>query len=135
MRNENPVALLMMDLDHFKRFNDTFGHQAGDKLLRALGDFITERTRGQDVACRYGGEEFAVILSGASLEAAVKRAELLRQELKCLSVDTAPGSRSKGSLSPSAWRRIRGTERLLRVWCAQRTRGCTAPRQEAEIEP
>lgn len=89
VRNENPVALLMMDLDHFKRFNDTFGHQAGDKLLRALGDFITERTRGQDVACRYGGEEFAVILSGASLEAAVKRAELLRQELKCLSVEHA----------------------------------------------
>ncbi len=88
-RSEQPVALLMMDIDHFKRFNDTFGHQAGDKLLHALGDFVQERTRGQDVACRYGGEEFAVILSGGTLEAAVKRAELLREDLKRLTVEHA----------------------------------------------
>jgi diguanylate cyclase (GGDEF)-like protein/PAS domain S-box-containing protein len=88
-RSEQPVALLMMDIDHFKRFNDTFGHQAGDKLLHALGDFIQERTRGQDVACRYGGEELAVILSGGTLDAAVKRAELLREDLKRLTVEHA----------------------------------------------
>jgi len=88
-RSDQPVALLMMDIDHFKRFNDTFGHQAGDKLLHALGDFVQQRTRGQDVACRYGGEEFAVILSGGSVEAAVKRAELLREDLKHLTVEHA----------------------------------------------
>ena len=87
IRNNLAVALLMIDIDHFKRFNDTFGHQAGDTLLRALGDFLTKRTRGQDAACRYGGEEFALILSGASAEAAFKRAELLREDLKHLTVE------------------------------------------------
>jgi diguanylate cyclase (GGDEF)-like protein/PAS domain S-box-containing protein len=89
VRNNQPVALLMLDIDHFKRFNDTFGHQAGDTLLRALGDFLIQRTRGQDAACRYGGEEFALILSGASSDAACKRAELLREDLKHLTVQHA----------------------------------------------
>ena len=85
-RSQLPVALLMVDIDHFKRFNDTFGHQAGDALLRALGNLLKETTRGQDVVCRYGGEEFAFVLSGASLEAAQKRAELLQGEIKQLNV-------------------------------------------------
>ena len=80
------IALLMLDIDHFKRFNDTFGHQAGDALLRALGILLKETTRGQDVVCRYGGEEFAFVLAGASLDAARKRAELLREEMKQLNV-------------------------------------------------
>src|ERR1019366_1871619 len=58
MRGKEQLALLMLDIDHFKRFNDTFGHQAGDALLRALGNLLRETTRGQDVVCRYGGEEF-----------------------------------------------------------------------------
>jgi PleD family two-component response regulator len=61
IRNKRSLAVLMVDIDHFKQFNDAHGHQAGDTLLRAFGDFLGERTRGQDVACRYGGEEFAVI--------------------------------------------------------------------------
>ena len=89
IRNNQFVALLMLDIDHFKRFNDTFGHQAGDTLLRALGDFLTKQTRGQDAACRYGGEEFAIILSGTSVEAAERRAELLREDLKQLTVEYA----------------------------------------------
>jgi diguanylate cyclase (GGDEF)-like protein/PAS domain S-box-containing protein len=88
-RNQQTVALLMLDIDHFKRFNDTFGHQAGDTLLRSLGDFLCQRTRGQDVACRFGGEEFALILAGATSEDAVKRSELLREELQQLSVSHA----------------------------------------------
>jgi diguanylate cyclase (GGDEF)-like protein/PAS domain S-box-containing protein len=87
VRNDQPVAVLMLDIDHFKRFNDTFGHQAGDKLLRALGDFLMQRTRGQDVACRYGGEEFALIMANAAADAARKRADLLREELKELTVE------------------------------------------------
>jgi diguanylate cyclase (GGDEF)-like protein/PAS domain S-box-containing protein len=86
VRGKLPVALLMLDIDHFKHFNDTFGHQAGDALLRALGNTLKETTRGQDVACRYGGEEFAFVLAGASLDAAQKRAELLREEVKQLNV-------------------------------------------------
>ena len=85
-RNKEGVALLMLDLDHFKLFNDTFGHQAGDVLLRELGDFLSQGTRRQDVACRYGGEEFLIVLSGASVDAACKRAELLREDLKQLTV-------------------------------------------------
>ena len=84
MRGKQQVALLMLDIDHFKRFNDTFGHQAGDALLRALGNLLKESTRGQDVVCRYGGEEFAFVLAGASLDAARKRAELLREDIKQL---------------------------------------------------
>ena len=89
VRNGESVALLMLDIDHFKRFNDTFGHQAGDTLLRGFGDFLSQRTRGQDVACRFGGEEFVLILSGATIEDGYKRAELLREEIKQLSVEHA----------------------------------------------
>jgi len=98
-RNGQPAALIMLDIDHFKQFNDTFGHQAGDALLRALGELIGERTRGQDVACRYGGEEFAIILSGASGEDAHRRAELLRDEVSHLSVKYAGQLLGKVTLS------------------------------------
>ena len=88
-RNDECVTLLMLDIDRFKQFNDTFGHQAGDTLLRGLGDFLSQRTRGQDVACRYGGEEFVLILAGATADDGRKRAELLREELKQLTVQHA----------------------------------------------
>jgi diguanylate cyclase (GGDEF)-like protein len=88
-RNKTSAAIVMMDLDHFKRFNDTFGHQAGDTLLRTLGDFLKRNTRGQDIACRYGGEEFALVLTDTSLTGAMQRAEILRQQVKQLSVEYA----------------------------------------------
>ncbi len=88
-RSKISVAIVMMDLDHFKRFNDTFGHQAGDTLLRALGDLLKRNTRGQDIACRYGGEEFALVLTDSSLPGALQRAEILRQQVKQLSVEYA----------------------------------------------
>src|SRR2546422_5981503 len=73
-------------LDRFTRLNDTFGHEAGDTLLRELGEFLRSRTRGEDIACRYGGEEFVVILSEASIEVTQQRAEQLREEFKFLTV-------------------------------------------------
>ena len=88
-RNKSSVAIVMMDLDHFKRFNDTFGHQAGDTLLRTLGDFLKKNTRGQDIACRYGGEEFALVLTDSNLAGALHRAEVLREQVKQLSVEYA----------------------------------------------
>jgi diguanylate cyclase (GGDEF)-like protein/PAS domain S-box-containing protein len=88
-RTSQPVTLLMIDIDHFKRFNDTFGHQAGDTLLRALGAFLRQGTRADDVACRYGGEEFALILSHANAEAAATRGQLLREGLTHLAVQHA----------------------------------------------
>ncbi len=88
-RNKTSVAIIMMDIDHFKRFNDTFGHQAGDVLLRGLGDFLNRSTRGQDIACRFGGEEFVLVLSDSSLNGALQRVESLRQEVKHLNVQYA----------------------------------------------
>jgi diguanylate cyclase (GGDEF)-like protein len=88
-RNDQFVGIVMLDVDHFKQFNDTFGHQAGDTLLRVFGDFLNQRTRGQDIACRYGGEEFTLILAGATLDAARQRAELLREDVNHLVVQHA----------------------------------------------
>jgi diguanylate cyclase (GGDEF)-like protein/PAS domain S-box-containing protein len=74
------LGLIMLDLDYFKHFNDTFGHEAGDNLLRTLGNFLGERVRREDVACRYGGEEFVLILAEASQEIVCRRAEEIRRE-------------------------------------------------------
>jgi diguanylate cyclase (GGDEF)-like protein len=81
-RQEIPLGVIMMDLDHFKQYNDTFGHSAGDELLSALGILLKTHIRGEDIACRYGGEEFLLILSGASVSIALERAESLRQAVK-----------------------------------------------------
>lgn len=78
-RKKSPLGVMMLDVDHFKRFNDTFGHEAGDSVLRALANLFRTHTRGEDVACRYGGEEFTMILPDASLEATQRRALELRE--------------------------------------------------------
>ena len=78
-RNHLPLGVIMLDLDHFKRFNDTFGHAAGDALLRELGRGIRARIRAGDVACRYGGEEFTILLPNSNVEVARQRAEVLRE--------------------------------------------------------
>lgn len=86
-RNRRTVGIIMLDLDHFKRFNDTFGHAAGDMVLRALGDFLVTHVRAEDIACRYGGEEFVVILPEASLSMTRARAEELWRGVRNLSVN------------------------------------------------
>jgi diguanylate cyclase (GGDEF)-like protein len=85
-RNGKPVAVLMIDIDHFKRFNDTFGHEAGDILLRELGSLLSSQIRGGDIACRYGGEEFLVIMMDANLRCARERAEALREQVGNLQI-------------------------------------------------
>ncbi len=85
-RRKTPVAVIMLDLDHFKSINDTFGHEAGDAALVSLGAFLQSRVRQEDVACRYGGEEFVLILPDASLEGAVKWAERTRQAARDLQI-------------------------------------------------
>ncbi len=84
LRSQEPLGTLMLDLDHFKRFNDTFGHKTGDELLKQMGEFLLANTRGEDIVCRYGGDEFTLILPGANLEAARRRAEKLEEALKGL---------------------------------------------------
>ncbi len=85
-RNQRDLGAILLDIDHFKRYNDTFGHEAGDALLRELGAFLQTQIRGEDIACRYGGEEFTLILPEASLEITQRRAEQLRQGVKKLKV-------------------------------------------------
>jgi diguanylate cyclase (GGDEF)-like protein/PAS domain S-box-containing protein len=85
-RLKAPLGVVMMDLDHFKDFNDSFGHGAGDALLSALAHAITAGIRTEDIACRYGGEEFLLVLPGASLETTRERAENVRQAVKALQV-------------------------------------------------
>jgi diguanylate cyclase (GGDEF)-like protein len=85
-RKKAPLGAIMMDLDHFKRFNDTYGHEAGDDLLQALGKFLEPQLRKEDIACRYGGEEFVLILPEAPLDVTQKRAEEIRQGVSQLQV-------------------------------------------------
>jgi diguanylate cyclase (GGDEF)-like protein len=79
IREQTPLALMMMDIDHFKRVNDTHGHQTGDEVLRMLADILRNEARRSDVACRYGGEEFVLLLPKMNLESARARAERWRQ--------------------------------------------------------
>jgi diguanylate cyclase (GGDEF)-like protein/PAS domain S-box-containing protein len=86
-RRGMPLGVIMIDIDHFKRFNDTFGHAAGDTLLREMGRLLQQHTRGEDIACRYGGEEFTLILLEASADDTEQRAALLREEAGRLHVE------------------------------------------------
>jgi diguanylate cyclase (GGDEF)-like protein/PAS domain S-box-containing protein len=85
-RSNRPLGILMLDLDFFKAFNDNLGHDAGDAMLREFGRLLEATFRGGDIACRYGGEEFALILPEASLEATSQRGEVLREKTKRLIV-------------------------------------------------
>nr|MBA2339827.1 sensor domain-containing diguanylate cyclase [Pyrinomonadaceae bacterium] len=85
-RMRQPVSLIMIDIDHFKRVNDTYGHDAGDGALRELAAIMREELRGVDTAARYGGEEFAIILPQASIEGALIVAERLRARIEVADV-------------------------------------------------
>jgi len=84
IRSEQALGILMLDLDHFKKFNDTYGHEAGDAVLRETGSFLVRSIRAEDFVCRYGGEEFVVVLPTADLRAAEARAERIRAKLRDL---------------------------------------------------
>ena len=85
-REKRTVGVMMFDIDHFRDFNDRFGHAGGDSLLRELGAFLNARIRGGDIVSRYGGEEFVSVLPGATLEETSIRAEELRQGVKELRI-------------------------------------------------
>jgi len=85
-RNQRPLGVIILDLDHFKHFNDTFGHEAGDTLLKELGALLQTNIRGEDIACRYGGEEFTLILPEGNLEITRQRAEFLCNAIRNLDV-------------------------------------------------
>ncbi len=83
-RKNVPVGVLMLDLDHFKDYNDTFGHEAGDMLLRELGVILQGNIRASDIACRYGGEEFTVILPEAAIDVTCRMGEQMRLSVRRL---------------------------------------------------
>jgi diguanylate cyclase (GGDEF)-like protein len=81
-RKQTQIGIIMGDLDHFKKFNDVYGHAAGDKIIVQIGKLFKERFRGSDIACRYGGEEFLIILPETSRDDTFKRADALREDIK-----------------------------------------------------
>jgi diguanylate cyclase len=83
------IGLIVLDIDHFKVLNDTYGHDAGDFVLERTGELLRAATRDSDIACRFGGEEFAVILPGASLLVARNRAEAIRASLEAMQLEFA----------------------------------------------
>jgi diguanylate cyclase (GGDEF)-like protein len=83
-RKDDTLAVIMIDLDHFKRINDDHGHEAGDYVLMAVAGLLRNRIRSSDIVCRYGGEEFALVLPEATLENARLRAEDIRVAIRSL---------------------------------------------------
>lgn len=93
-RHNLPVTVMMLDIDHFKTFNDTYGHEGGDAVLAGFGNLLASSVRLEDIACRYGGEEFTLVLPGATHEFGLQRAEEIR-------VATHKIGLSRGSLTKS----------------------------------
>jgi len=83
-RKRRSLSLIFLDLDHFKRFNDVFGHDAGDSVLQSISDIFRKHFRAEDIICRYGGEEFAIILPESSVQDAFNRGDALRLATKDL---------------------------------------------------
>jgi diguanylate cyclase (GGDEF)-like protein/PAS domain S-box-containing protein len=86
-RENTPVSVVIMDLDNFKAFNDAYGHKCGDVILRAFADFLVEHTRRGDVVCRFGGEEFVILMPNAPLKIGQERAETWRQDFSETQID------------------------------------------------
>ena len=118
-REGSPIGVILADIDHFKNVNDTFGHQAGDLVLKEIGDIFVRSVRSYDWVGRYGGEEFLLILPGSSFGAARNRAEQLRTAVEALRVRHGElGDSGNGEL----WSRV-GIPRQLRNHGADRGRG------------
>lgn len=98
-RSGEPIGVIILDIDHFKGINDGSGHEAGDAVLQALGRMFLESVRGYDIACRYGGDEFVLVLPGASRQVTRQRAESVRTAVHSLSAET--GSLAVGSITIS----------------------------------
>lgn len=98
-RTEMPLSVAMCDVDHFKRFNDDFGHDAGDAVLKAVAAELGNYFRDGDIVCRFGGEEFTIVAPGASAEALAERIEKVRQAIT--EINLRQGGRTLGSTSMS----------------------------------
>ena len=86
-RKQQFIGIIMVDIDHFKRFNDVYGHSAGDLVLKEVGSYLRSKIRHYDIACRYGGEELVIVMPDASISDTVVRAEEIRQGVKQLELE------------------------------------------------
>lgn len=86
-RENLPLCMVMLDIDHFKRLNDTYGHQAGDDALRAMAGELHHHVRAEDIVCRYGGEEFLILMPHITLSVATERAESWRRAIEGIRLD------------------------------------------------
>lgn len=99
-RHREPLSLLIADLDHFKKVNDTYGHTAGDHALQQVSILLKDSVRQSDILCRYGGEEFAIIMPMTGISGALEKAEKIRQYVESTNFDTiAPGNPLKITIS------------------------------------
>jgi len=104
-RSKLPLSVIMMDLDHFKSINDRFGHEGGDRVLKAVGALLQQRCRKTDTVARLGGEEFALLLPETGKSGARVRAEILRKDIEALRVPFGSGEiLLSASLGVSRWR-------------------------------
>ncbi len=102
MNSGEPLMLLLIDIDHFKRVNDTWGHQTGDQVLRLVAATLSSATRAGDFVARYGGEEFAVILPGTRPDAALAVAERVRRSFEGRDIVARTSGKSIGGVTLSA---------------------------------
>lgn len=98
---KKPLVLMMLDIDHFKEFNDSHGHQVGDQVLRLVARTLTDGVKGRDFAARYGGEEFSIILTDTTLESGVKVAEALRKMVENKEVVNKTNNQNLGRITLS----------------------------------
>ncbi|MBE7432708.1 MAG: GGDEF domain-containing protein [Anaerolineales bacterium] len=84
VRENSPFSIIILDVDHFKRINDSYGHKCGDFVLQALARYLAQNTRRSDIVCRFGGEEFVILMPDASADSAQERAELFRKEFQAM---------------------------------------------------
>lgn len=98
-RNKQSLGIIMIDIDHFKEVNDTYGHEAGDQVLQTLATFLHDNIRAGDIACRYGGEEFLLIFPDAPLKATRRRADSLREAVNEIEITMDKRPRRAPTLS------------------------------------
>lgn len=112
-RQHAPLSLLMLDLDHFKRVNDTFGHSGGDEVLRRVGRTLLDELRSTDLPARFGGEEIVVLLPDTPIETAASCAERLRAAIAALSFPDIEGLSVTTSIGAAQWREGEPSRELM----------------------
>jgi diguanylate cyclase (GGDEF)-like protein len=87
VRDNSPLSFIILDIDFFKKINDTYGHKCGDFVLQTFSKFLSDNIRSGDLLCRFGGEEFVILMPNASTESAYERAEVLRKQFEVMNFD------------------------------------------------